>query len=69
MRDLQGRRIIVGGGATGIGAATAARLADGGARVVVEDINSVGLDALQARFNGNSGQVIPCIASWNRTAS
>jgi NAD(P)-dependent dehydrogenase (short-subunit alcohol dehydrogenase family) len=39
MRGLQGKRMIVAGGATGIGAATAERLAAEGAAVVVGDIN------------------------------
>ncbi|WP_326585149.1 SDR family NAD(P)-dependent oxidoreductase [Streptomyces sp. NBC_00481] len=39
MRGLQGKRIVIAGGATGIGAATAGRLAEEGASVVVGDIN------------------------------
>jgi NAD(P)-dependent dehydrogenase (short-subunit alcohol dehydrogenase family) len=39
MRGLQGKRIIIAGGATGIGAASAERLAAEGASVVVGDIN------------------------------
>ena len=45
MRNLQGKRIIVAGGASGIGAATAERLGAEGAAVVIGDIN---IDAAQA---------------------
>ena len=45
MRGLQGKRIIIAGGATGIGAATAERLGSEGAAVLIGDIN---LDAAQA---------------------
>lgn len=43
MRGLTGKRIVVASGATGIGAATAERLAAEGARLVVGDINDAGL--------------------------
>lgn len=39
MDGLNGKRIIVAGGATGIGAATAARLAESGAIVAIGDVN------------------------------
>ncbi|MGP4101884.1 SDR family NAD(P)-dependent oxidoreductase [Nonomuraea sp. KM90] len=45
MRGLTGKRIVVCGGASGIGAATAARLGEEGAKVVVGDINSAGAEA------------------------
>lgn len=40
MRGLQGKRVLVAGAATGIGAATARRLAEEGARVVLGDIEA-----------------------------
>jgi NAD(P)-dependent dehydrogenase (short-subunit alcohol dehydrogenase family) len=46
MRGLKGKRFIVGGGATGIGAALALRLAEEGGLVCVGDINEVGLNKL-----------------------
>ena len=48
MRGLQGKRIVVAGAATGIGAATARRLAEEGAKVVAGDINTAGLEATVA---------------------
>jgi NAD(P)-dependent dehydrogenase (short-subunit alcohol dehydrogenase family) len=45
LRGLQGKKIVIAGGASGIGAATAERLAAEGAAVVVGDIN---LDGAQA---------------------
>ncbi|TMR94238.1 SDR family NAD(P)-dependent oxidoreductase [Nonomuraea basaltis] len=45
MRGLTGKRIVVAGGASGIGAATAERLAAEGAAVVVGDVN---IDAAEA---------------------
>lgn len=55
MRGLAGKRIVVASGATGIGAATAERLAEEGARVVVGDINETGLDATVARIRAAGG--------------
>lgn len=44
MRGLNGKVIVVAGGATGIGAATATRLCEEGARVLVGDINVEGAE-------------------------
>jgi NAD(P)-dependent dehydrogenase (short-subunit alcohol dehydrogenase family) len=55
MRGLEGKRIIVAGGATGIGAATARRLAEEGAKVLVGDIYMKGLDATIARITETGG--------------
>lgn len=45
MRGLKGKRIIVAGGSTGIGAATALRLAEEGAKVLVGSTNPNNLKA------------------------
>jgi NAD(P)-dependent dehydrogenase (short-subunit alcohol dehydrogenase family) len=55
MRGLDGKRFVVAGGATGIGAATAKRLAEEGARVVVGDVNMKGLDATIADIKAGGG--------------
>lgn len=44
MKGLAGKRIIVAGGATGIGSATCKRLAEEGAFVVVGDFNTAGAE-------------------------
>jgi len=53
MRGLQEKVFVVAGGATGIGAATARRLADEGAMVVVGDINA---DAAKATAQAIGGR-------------
>ena len=42
MRGLADKVVVVAGGATGIGAQTAVRLAEEGATVVVADVNEAG---------------------------
>ena len=49
MNRLEGKRILVTGGASGIGQATALRLLDEGARVVAADIAADGLAKTQAQ--------------------
>lgn len=49
----RGRRILVTGGANGIGAATVERLVAEGARVAVLDVDRAGLDALTARLGSS----------------
>lgn len=51
---LKGRRIIVFGSATGIGAATVRRLAEEGARVCAADINWEGVSALAQEVGGDT---------------
>jgi 2-hydroxycyclohexanecarboxyl-CoA dehydrogenase len=51
-RDLQGKRALVTGGASGIGAATARRLAAEGARVAVGDLNLDGAREIAAELDG-----------------
>src|SRR5262245_1284205 len=57
MRGLEGKRIIIASGATGIGAATARRLAEEGARVLVGDVNEDGLTGTVERLRVAGGTV------------
>src|SRR5690606_11513360 len=67
MRGLQGKVAIVTGGGGRIGAATAARLAEEGAKVVVADLieeagiraaNAIGGNAIAIQFDGNDPESI-----------
>lgn len=53
-RDLDGRVALVTGGASGIGAAVASRLAARGAAVVVVDIDEAGATSVAARTGGRA---------------
>ena len=57
MRGLEGKTIIVASGASGIGAATARRLAEEGARVLIGDVNEAGLTATVDRLRAAGGVV------------
>lgn len=58
MRGLKGKTFLVAGGATGIGAATARRLAAEGARVAIGDINIDGATAAAAQITDSGGRAI-----------
>lgn len=51
---LNGRVAIVTGAASGIGKATAERLAQEGARLILADLNRTALDAVAAEFGGDA---------------
>jgi 3-hydroxybutyrate dehydrogenase len=55
--DLQGRRAVVTGAASGIGAACARTLADRGASVVVADLDGPGAERVAAEIGGEAWQV------------
>jgi NAD(P)-dependent dehydrogenase (short-subunit alcohol dehydrogenase family) len=61
MRGLQGQRIVIAGGATGIGAATAERLAAEGAAVLIGDINVDAAEATAKRITAAGGTAT---AAW-----
>ncbi len=57
MRGLQSKRVLITGGASGIGAATAARFLEEGSRVVVLDRDADGRRRIQAELPTLSGVV------------
>lgn len=57
MRGLKNKRILITGGAQGIGAATAARFQEEGARVVVLDSDKEGLHRVQSQMPSLSGTI------------
>jgi NAD(P)-dependent dehydrogenase (short-subunit alcohol dehydrogenase family) len=58
VRGLEGKTFIVAGGATGIGAGTAKRLASEGAAVAVGDINIAGAKATVDQITASGGRAI-----------
>lgn len=58
MRGLAGKTFIVAGGATGIGAGTAIRLAEEGANVVVGDVNLHGAQATAAKASASGAAAV-----------
>lgn len=57
MTDLKGRRALVTGGASGIGAACTVSLAKAGAHVIVADLNGDAAKAQAERIGGEAWQV------------
>lgn len=57
MTDLHGRRALVTGGASGIGAACARAFAQAGARVTIADIDGDAAEALADEIGGEAWQV------------
>jgi NAD(P)-dependent dehydrogenase (short-subunit alcohol dehydrogenase family) len=62
MRGLRGKRTVITGGASGIGAATAARFLEEQSRVVVIDQQPGALDRLGQELAGLSGTVVADVA-------
>lgn len=61
MKGLSGKRIIIGGGATGIGASLASRLTDEGARLVVGDINAAALHRAVSELVAKGGSAFAMV--------
>lgn len=55
MRGLEGKRILIAGSASGIGAATAIRLGEEGAKLYLGDINEAGAEATADRVRAAGG--------------
>ncbi|HEY1971087.1 MAG TPA: SDR family oxidoreductase [Pseudonocardia sp.] len=60
MRGLKDKVIVVAGGASGIGAATARRLGAEGAKVVIGDLNLEGAEKTAAEIEADGGTARPC---------
>lgn len=62
MGRLEGRVAFITGAGRGIGAATALRMAEEGARVVLADVDAAGCQQVAAELDrlGSEGLVIPC---------
>jgi meso-butanediol dehydrogenase/(S,S)-butanediol dehydrogenase/diacetyl reductase len=57
MRGLEDKRVLITGGAGGIGTATAVRFLDEGARVAVLDHDEAALERLQGELDGLGGAI------------
>lgn len=62
MSDVSNKRIVITGGASGIGAASAKLLAQRGATVVVSDVNTDAGEALVAEINSDNSSAYFCNA-------
>lgn len=58
MKRLEGKTIVIAGGGTGIGAATAIRLATEGARVVIGDLSAERAEGVAERIRATGGEAI-----------
>jgi NAD(P)-dependent dehydrogenase (short-subunit alcohol dehydrogenase family) len=58
LRDLKDKVVLIAGAATGLGAASARRLAADGARVVVGDLNLGGAEQTAAAITELGGQAV-----------
>jgi len=66
MRGLRGKRVLVTGGASGIGAAIVARFLEEGARVVALDRDAKGRTAIQRRLPALAGSVAADVSNLSQ---
>lgn len=69
MASLQGQTAFVTGGASGIGRATAARLAQDGARVAIADLNLAGAQAVAQSIRADGGEALALAADVSDLAA
>ena len=69
MRGLQNKRVLITGGASGIGAATAARFLEEGAQVVVLDRDEKGRAAIQQQLPKLAGTVAADVSNLEQVQS
>lgn len=62
MRGLKGKRVVITGGASGIGAATAARFAEEGSRVAILDRDPSACDSIAKELPGIAGTFLADVA-------
>ncbi len=68
LQRFEGRRVIVTGGASGIGRATALRLAAEGAHVVAADVNEAPLAEVAGSSDAEPGRITPLVADVSSEA-
>jgi NAD(P)-dependent dehydrogenase (short-subunit alcohol dehydrogenase family) len=64
--DLQGKVVLITGGAGGIGAATAKAFLEQGSKVAIVDLSEKALNATAATLNAPSGQLLTIVADISR---
>jgi NAD(P)-dependent dehydrogenase (short-subunit alcohol dehydrogenase family) len=69
MRGLKGKRVLITGGASGIGAATAGRFLEEGAAVVVLDRDAQGRERIRKELPGLAGTVDADVANLKQVRS
>src|ERR1700694_1018585 len=69
MRGLEGKRVLITGGASGIGAATAARFLEEGSAVVVLDRDARGRAQIQSQLPKLAGAVYADVSNRKQVAA
>jgi meso-butanediol dehydrogenase / (S,S)-butanediol dehydrogenase / diacetyl reductase len=69
MRGLQNKRVLITGGASGIGAATAARFLEEGAKIVILDRDEKGRGAIQKQLPKLAGTVAADVSNLAQVQS